>query len=310
MHLHASTVYTREATLTITVIGPPDGEPVLLSHPLMMGTPAFEPLMQRLASRGYRVIAWDHYGQGVNRPLRGTLEMDLALTLLSEQAKWVNLPRYAAHDAVVNLPLLTVHAAEVIEGMGLHRPHFVGQGLGAMVGLRLAAWRPDLLASVTAIAASVEAEHHSAALHALADHIEKHGAAGGIDLGGGNTPVVELLGRACFGAWTRRNRPGLVAMWEQQFGQLKRIAPSIRVFADRDPIVDDLRGCRVPVLAIAGAEDVFYPPRVSAEAVAAAAGGRHVTIAHAGHSVALEQPEAVVGHLVEQFALADRIGQG
>lgn len=274
-------VFAPGATLRINDIGPPDGRAVLLSHPLMMGTKAFDHLRELLAARGYRVIAWDHRGQGLNRPLRGTPEVDL--------------------------PLWMADAREVIEGLHLRRPHFVGQGLGGIVALRLAAWRPDLIASVTAIAASVEAEDHNETINALADHIEKHGMKSEINLGHGNTPVVDLLAYVSFGAWTRQNNDRLVSAWRERFAELVRIAPSMRAFAARESVADHLRGCGVPVLAIAGAEDVLYPPRVSGEAVAHATGGRYATIEHAGHSPATEQPEAVVKHLEDQFTMADRL---
>ncbi|MRH87335.1 hypothetical protein GFY24_07640 [Nocardia sp. SYP-A9097] len=89
----------------------------------------------------------------------------------------------------MNLTELTADAISVIEGLSLHKPHVVGQGLGGMVALRVAAWRPDLIASVTTIAASAGTDEHSETIKSLADHIEKRGVRGEIDLGWGRTPT-------------------------------------------------------------------------------------------------------------------------
>ncbi len=283
MKLRTNAVYPAEAVLVTSEIGPPDGQPVLLSHPLLMGPQMFEPLMERLAARGYRAITWNHRGHGSNTP-----------------------PKRERHPEV-SLTLLTAQAADVVKGLNLHKPHFVGQGLGGMVGLRLAAWRPDLIASLTTIASSAETEPHREAITSLADHIEKHGMTGELDLGSGTTPVVKLLSHASFGAWTQNNQPELVTAWEQRFARLARIAPSMRAFAARESVIQDLHGCSVPVLSIAGAEDIVYPPPISGAAIATTTGGQYVTIARAGHSVALEQPDAVVSHLEHQFASADPI---
>ncbi|WP_033247112.1 alpha/beta fold hydrolase [Nocardia carnea] len=282
MKFRTNAVSTPGTLLVTNEAGPPDGRCVVLSHPLMMGYRAFRALMEMLVARGYRVVAWDHFGQGVHRPPRRL-------------------------NPEVNLSVLTAHTIEVITGLGLNKPHIVGQGLGAMVALGVAAWRSDLVTSVTAIAGSVDAERHRKAVNALADHVEHHGVAGEIDVDGTSVQVVDLLTRVSFGAWTRQNRPDFVSEWGERYTELDRIAPSLRAYAERESLVGELlRGCDVPVLAVAGAQDVLFPPAVSGEAVARATGGRWVTVEDAGHSVAQEQPEAVMKHLEQHFAAADR----
>ncbi|WP_051038209.1 alpha/beta hydrolase [Nocardia otitidiscaviarum] len=160
--------------------------------------------MEGLASRGYRVFAGDHRGQGTNAVKRGHLD--------------------------ITLTGMTADAMSVIDGLGLRKPHVVGQGLGGLVALALAAWRPDLIASATAIAASAEAD----------DHRETSAS-----------------------------------------------------------ILDDLRGCRLPVLALSGAGERPTPHHISGAAVAAVPGGRQVT------NVALGQLDVLIEHLEEQFAIAD-----
>jgi 3-oxoadipate enol-lactonase len=63
----------------------------------------------------------------------------------------------------------------------------------------------------------------------------------------------------------------------------------------------------VPVLAVAGAQDHAYPPPLSSQRIAdVIPKARCVTVSQAGHSVALEQPEAVNAHLARHFAAVDQ----
>jgi 3-oxoadipate enol-lactonase len=57
----------------------------------------------------------------------------------------------------------------------------------------------------------------------------------------------------------------------------------------------------VPVLAVAGDEDHVYPQPISGINIADASDGTETTVAAAGHSVALEQPEAVAEILLKHF---------
>ncbi len=70
----------------------------------------------------------------------------------------------------------------------------------------------------------------------------------------------------------------------------------------REGVLAELADSRVPVLAIAGEEDHAYPPEYSEHVAEAAPLGRWVAVARAGHSVALEQTEAVNRHLADHLA--------
>jgi 3-oxoadipate enol-lactonase len=83
------------------------------------------------------------------------------------------------------------------------------------------------------------------------------------------------------------------------------IADSAHAVVFRAPILAELAGTSVPVLAIAGAEDHAYGPP-EAEAVAHAAGGRFVVVPRAGHSVALEAPAEVNALLTDFWHAATR----
>ncbi|MET8779028.1 alpha/beta hydrolase [Nocardia sp. NPDC004654] len=268
------------AMLAYTAAGPEDGTPVVLAHSLFMTREMMHPLLRRFASDGFRVVAYDHRGQGGSSPaMRQELE----------------------------LPALTEDLAALITELGLTRPHVVGNSLGGMIALRLAAWHPDLVRTATAIGASAEHEHRRDEFDLLVDHLTAYGTTGALDIGNGTMPVRELLAHIMFGDDTLAYNQTLTSRWMDYFDQLP---PSIGDAADavvaRDSVVEDLKDCQVPVLAIAGAQDHAYPDPISGKNIAEAVGaaGHHIVIPGAGHSPALEQPALVYAALTEHFPRA------
>lgn len=267
-------------TLVYSVAGPADGTPAVFSHSLFMWREMMYPLMSHFADRGYRVYAYDHRGQADSAPA----------------------PRH-----LLDLGTLTADAAAFIQHLDLRRPHFVGNSLGGMVALRLAAWYPNLVASVAALGSSAEAEHRRAEFDPLVDHLTMHGMTGDVATEHGPTPVLDMVTHLMFGDHTLADNHALTRTWVARFAQLgPRIGDAAFGVVDRGSVLDDLSGCTVPVLAVAGAEDHAYPQPISGENIAEATGGRHVTIEKAGHSVALERPELVTPHLAEHFAVATK----
>src|SRR5262245_40544466 len=95
-------------------------ETIVFSHGFMMDHSMFE--AQRSAFSGrYRVIAYDHRGQGQSED-PGT-----------------------GHD----METLTTDAASLILALEASPCHFAGLSMGGFIGLRLAARRPALLRSLT-----------------------------------------------------------------------------------------------------------------------------------------------------------------
>lgn len=247
-------------------VGPPDGPGVLLSHSLFFDHRMFDGLSARLAEAGYRVVAYDHRNQGASaRDERDRLDMDT----------------------------LAEDAAALIEALELGPCHVVGNSMGGFVALRLAARRPDLLLSVSALGSSAEEEHQLAAFAPLVDHLSAHGTG----------DVLDTLAHIMFGDTSLAQRPELCATWRAFMADLPPgIGDSAHGVIHRPRMVEELAGCTVPVLAIEGAEDHAYPPPISGAHIAAATGGRHVTVEAAGHSVALERADVVADHLTAFFA--------
>ena len=240
------------------------GTPVVFSHSLFFDLTMFDRQAEFFAAT-HRVVRYDHRGQGRSEA-SGSLDIDT----------------------------LTADATALIEGLHAGPVHFVGNSLGGFVALRLAARRPDLLRSVAVLGSSGEAEHRQAEFAPLVDAMRAHGTA----------PVIDTLMHVMFGD-TFLADPARVAErdhWRAKLGALPpRIADAARAVVFRAPILEELHGCTVPVLAVAGAQDHAYGPR-EAENIARASGGQAVTVARAGHSVALEEPDVVNALLAAHFA--------
>jgi len=120
------TIFTRDGLVfDVRDTGPPDGTPVLLLHGFPQDSRSWDAVSPLLHARGYRTIAPDQrgYSPGARpRPRRA----------------------YRASE-------LTGDIVELIEVAGLGPVHLVGHDWGAAVAWGLAAARPDLLRSLTAL---------------------------------------------------------------------------------------------------------------------------------------------------------------
>ena len=246
--------------------GPSGGEVVLLSHSLFFDHSMFAPLAERLHEAGYRTLAYDHRGQGASsRAPREQLSVDA----------------------------LAEDAAALIAALDLCPVHAVGNSLGGFVTLRLAARHPEVLRTVAALGASAEEEYQLAAFAPLAEALGQEGGA---------ATHVETLLHIMFGDTSLAGDNPVVDHWRSFMSDL---GPSIGDAAyqviNRGRIYEELAGVTVPVLAIAGDEDHAYPQPISGSNIAAATGGREETVLGAGHSVALEQPDAVADLLLTHF---------
>ena len=108
--------------------GPPLGEPVVLSGSLGSNLRMWDPQVSALTAAGYRVLRYDHRGQGSSPVPTGP---------------------YSIAD-------LAGDVVELLDHVGVQRAHFVGLSLGGMVGMWLAEHAPDRLTSLSLCCTSAE----------------------------------------------------------------------------------------------------------------------------------------------------------
>jgi 3-oxoadipate enol-lactonase len=259
-------------TLAYDDIGPRDGVALVFSHSLFFNRSMFRHQVERFAA-DYRVVVYDHRGQGGSAP---------------------------APPESLDMDTLTEDAAALIEHLELAPCHFLGNSMGGFVALRLAARRPELLRSAVALNSSAESEHQLAQFGPLVEHMQRHGTTDVID-----ALMYIMLGDATL---TDPAKEGLRREWRAyMLGLSPAIGDAAYGVIQRKNVVDELAAAAVPVLAVAGAEDHAYPPPLSSQRIAdAVPDGRSVTVPRAGHSVSLEQPDAVNDHLARHFTTVDQ----
>jgi 3-oxoadipate enol-lactonase len=237
-----------------------DGPAVVLSHSLFFDRTMFEAQVARFG-RPFRVVAYDHRGQGTS-----------------------------ARSASVDMDTLAEDAAALIEALGLGPCHFVGNSMGGFVALRLVARRPELLRSAAVLSSSADEEGQAENFQAMLDHARAAGLPADVvlDIMFGDTTLdsrVDLRER-----WRRH----FAALDES-------VLAAAEAVVQRKGVLGELVGATVPLLVLSGAEDRVYVPELSRRIADTAANANHVTVKGAGHSLAAERPDAVNDLLAAHF---------
>jgi pimeloyl-ACP methyl ester carboxylesterase len=236
-------------------------ETIVFSHGLLMDHSMFE--AQRVAfSARYRVIAYDHRGQGQSQDPGSGYDMDT----------------------------LATDAASLILALSAAPCHFAGISMGGFVGMRLAARRPALVRTLTLMNTSAEAEPW---LNRL-----RYGFQAQLVRLVGAAPFAGVAANRLFGATTRarQERRAMLEEWTRKLRRRPRnVADALMgVMQRKEVTADELSAIRCPTLIISGEEDTERPPADSEHLAACIPESRLVCLAGAGHSSALEVPEAVI----------------
>jgi 3-oxoadipate enol-lactonase len=240
-------------------------ETIVFSHGFLMDHSMFEP--QRAAFEGqYRVIAYDHRGQGQSQdPGHG-------------------------HD----METLTEDAAALIRELQAGPCHFAGLSMGGFVGIRLAARHPDLVRSLTLMGTGAEKEPLPSRIRYgfLAQLVKLVSPA----------PFTPIAQKELFGV-TTRNSPAQRPMLDEWTAKLRlrprNIAKSLLGVMNRKGVTRELGSIRCPTMVIVGEDDTAQPPRNAERLASGIQGARLVRIPGCGHSSSIEAPDAVTAAMRE-----------
>lgn len=236
------------------------GQTIVFSHGLLWSTALFAPQVAHLRGR-YRVIAYDHRGQG-----------------------------RSADDAAPSIAIDTVYADAValIEALHLGPVHFAGLSMGGFVAMRLGARRPDLVRSLLLLETTADPEP--------AENVPKYRklnfVARWFGLGLVAAKVMPIMFSQDF--LTDPARAAERYEWRARLVANRRsIWRAVNGVIDRPGIYDELGRITCPVLVVVGEQDVATAPAKAERIHAAIPHSRLVRIAKAGHSSSVEQPAAV-----------------
>lgn len=187
-------------------------------------------------------------------------------------------------------------AIALIEALNLNPCFFAGNSMGGFIALRLAARRPDLLKGCIVLGSSGELEYKLAEFSPLIDGVNAQGT----------EPFIDTLMYIMFGDdyLADTSRASEREYWRDY---MLKLGPDIARSADgvihRTGILDELKGCKVPTLVLAGEQDHAYEVPLSENITNTVADGQMFVIPKAGHSVALEQPK-IINKYISDFISA------
>jgi pimeloyl-ACP methyl ester carboxylesterase len=248
------------------------GPAVVFSHGLLLSTRLWDAQVEALCGR-YRCIAYDHRGQGQS-----------------------DVPP----ERSISLDTCAADAEALIVALGAAPCHFVGLSWGGMVGMRLAARRPEILRSLSLLETSADPEPEQNVrryrlLSLVARFVGPWAVAGRV------MPI--LFGNTFL---TDPARAGERARWAARVaGNRRAIWRAVNGVVERRSIHGELAGVRLPTLVMVGDEDVATVPARAERIAAAIAGARLVRIPRAGHTSPAEEPAAVTAALRDFLASAD-----
>jgi 3-oxoadipate enol-lactonase len=187
--------------------------------------------------------------------------------------------------------------ANILDGLGLDRAHFVGNSWGGMIGATFAATYPErvggaVLMNCTAGRASLRQKVEFAILLTVASWT------------GGIGPLLNRsVLKAFLGPTTMRERPDVVAHVSATVRAVNISSASwaVKSVVPRRPDQRPLLGrIRTPVLVVGGAEDATFPPRDAIEMARSIPGASIRVLDGVAHLAGLENPP-LVSALVEEF---------
>lgn len=266
LNIHGSEYYYEEH-------GPKNAPAIVFSPLLYTDVSVYESIAQSFSAH-HRVVLYDHRGQG-----------------------------RSAGPAHSNLEDSARDVAFLIEKLELNPCHFVGNCLGAHVGLHLAIGRPDLLRSCVLMGATAEQENDELVrdMDMLISKAREHGMKEGI----------HAFAEMWFGSTFRHSKePVHVAQRERWLHHIRHasaaeIDSAAQIFHRRD-VSEELSRIRCPVLILAGDED----SPINLEAYRRLAQGitraEYHLIHQAGYALVIEAPDEVTEHLRSFISKVER----
>lgn len=241
-------------------------EVIVFSHGLLWSSRMFDNQVAVLKDK-FRVIAYDHRGQGQSEVTESGYDMDT----------------------------LTDDAIALIETLKLGKVHFVGLSMGGFVAMRIAARRPDLVKSIILMETSAELEQQ--------DNVPKYKLLSFVARWLGFGLVTRSVMQIMFGqTWLNdTSRSHEHQYWKQQLHNNHRIGITRAVtgVVNRNGVADELPNITVPTLILVGEEDVATVPAKAETIHKMIPQSKLVYIPNAGHTSSVENPSAVNQAMVE-----------
>ncbi len=234
-------------------------ETIVFAHGLLWSHKMFESQVSFLKDK-YRVIAYDHRGQGQSEA-KGPYDMETV-----------------AEDG-----------AELVRALGLGSVHFAGLSMGGFVGIRLASRNPELIKSLILLETSSNAEP--------VENLPKYKTLNGIVKWVGILPFVanQVMPIVFAASWLADSSNGAkIRRWKSELRSNKKsITGPVEGVINRKGVEEELAKISCPTMIIVGDEDVATKPEKAKFIQRGISGSKLHMISGAGHSSCIEKPAEV-----------------
>lgn len=235
-------------------------ETLVFSHGLLWSNRMFADQIAHFKDR-YRIIAYDHRGQG----------------------------RSATATTGYDMDTLTEDALALLDALNVGRCHFVGLSMGGFVGLRLASRYPERVQSLMLMETSAEAEPaENIPRYRMLNRVVKL-----LGVWAVKRPVMKIM----FGPHFLQgpDRQALRKKWEKELiSNSRTITRAVEGVIEREAVpASALARIQCPTLVLVGEEDAATVPAKSEYIARHIPNASLVRIPRAGHTASVEEPEAV-----------------
>ena len=230
-------------------------ETLVLSHGLLWSHKMFHKQVDYFKEK-YRVITYDHRGQGQSEVTEAGYDMDALF-----------------QDAV-----------DLIEQLALGPVHFGGLSMGGFVAMRMAARRPDLVKSLILMETSAQDEPNKLKYNLLNTIVKLFGVNSVIN------PVMKIMFGSTF--LNDPNRKDERQFWTDQLkSNQKTIVRAVSGVIDRQGVENELKLIQCPTLILVGTEDIGTVPEKAEFMHAKIPQSELIYVENAGHTACVEEPE-------------------
>ena len=258
--------------LAVTLYGPRDAEPILLSAGLGGAGAYWKPQIAALSAK-YRVILYDHRGTGAS-------------------AREIPHP-YSSRDLAQDMAI-------ILDGLKLDSAHIMGHAAGGIAGLELAFRQPDRVKSLTVVNGWAVEDAHFKRCFEIRTAIYK---------AGGPEAYVKAQPLFLFPAeWISDHLGELDEQAKHHVAHFQAEATLFaRIGALRDfDIAKQLGQIPCPVLLICSEDDMLVPARCSDVLAAGLPDATLIVLPRGGHAVNVTEPAAFNSHLI---AFLEKLGR-
>jgi 3-oxoadipate enol-lactonase len=258
-----ATVTVNSAEIYYEDVG--QGFPLLFLHSLAFDGRMWAELVAAL-SKKYRCINMDFRGHGRSSP----------------------------PDSECTLEQFAEDVYGLMKELGIEQAHVAGSSLGGMVAMRLALAHPEVVRSLVLLGTSAGPEQ--------AERAHQYEMMARIAREQGPEAIMQGVIPVFFSQAFIEGQPEKLEAFKEQFRNLGREAVYWATLAvtRRCDIREEIRSIRVPTLIIVGEQDLTEPVPEAEAIHRQIVGSRLETIADAGHTTPLEQPEKVTA-AIEEF---------